>query len=151
MKSCWSHFRSNFHKNYGRQGPESEKWTPKVACRRRMALVMHIISLCVRSEGAHKQEMQILPCVFLVQDGPENTRSTKVPADRVTLGWVWCHLGVSLGSLWALSGYLKVTLIIRGLLLSHIGSFFKTLIFQCIVMILYNNWVIWGRLCDKFS
>ena len=31
MKSCWGYFGSNFHKNYGRQGPESEKYTQIMA------------------------------------------------------------------------------------------------------------------------
>ena len=52
---------------------------PKAAYRRRMALVMHIISPCVRPKRAHKQNLLIFPPhIFLVQDGPGN------PGERAT-------------------------------------------------------------------
>ena len=59
--SNWRHFGVHFHENYGRQWTESEKWTPKPAYRRRMALVMHIMSPCVRPKRAHKQHIFIFP------------------------------------------------------------------------------------------
>ena len=56
------------HKNYGRQGPESETWTPKVAYRRRMARVMHILSPCVRPKRVHKQNIFICRRILLVKE-----------------------------------------------------------------------------------
>ena len=59
-----------------------------MACRRRMALVMHIISLCVRSEGAHKQIhifARYFACPRRVQVGQEH-KSSRGPG----------HFGVSL-------------------------------------------------------
>ena len=48
FEGAWSEnlnmIEQTFYENYGRQVLESEKWTPKVANRRRMAHVMHIIS-----------------------------------------------------------------------------------------------------------
>ena len=69
----WSHFGGNFHENYGRQWPESEKWTPKAAYRRRFARLMHIISPCVRSKRAHKQEIHVLPTFFTFQGSHEHS------------------------------------------------------------------------------
>ena len=59
-----------FHENNGRQRPESEKWTPKTAYRRRVPLVMHIISPCVRPKGAQKQNVLIFPMNFEGSGGP---------------------------------------------------------------------------------
>ena len=73
----WSQFGGNFHENYGRQWPESEKWTPRVAYRRRMAHAMHIISPCVRPKRAHKQNIRI-SCTYLRgQDSHEGIRETE--------------------------------------------------------------------------
>ena len=65
----WSHFGGHFHENYGRQWPESEKWTPKAAYRRRFARLMRIISPSVRSKRAHKQETHVLPTFFVCFQG----------------------------------------------------------------------------------
>ena len=48
--SNWRHFGVNFHENYGRQWPESEKWAPKAAYRRRMALAMRTV-LCFKTSN----------------------------------------------------------------------------------------------------
>ena len=72
----WSDFGGNFHENYGRQWPESEKWTPKAAYRRRFARLMHIISPCVRSKRAHKQEIYVLPTFFTFPGSHEDARES---------------------------------------------------------------------------
>ena len=81
----WSHFGGNFHENYGRQWPESEKWTPKAAYRRRFARLMHIISPCVRSKRAHKQEIHVLPTLFTFQGSHEYSREVLRSSGRS--GW----------------------------------------------------------------
>ena len=56
---------------------------PKLA-----ALVRPNLKKCsLPKQGAQKQ---------IVHDGSKQAKSTKVPADRVTLVLAWCHLGVSL-------------------------------------------------------
>ena len=70
MGSTWHRFEDKFHKNNGGQWPESEKWTPKTAYRRRMALVMHIISPCVRPKRAQNQNIFIFPMNFEGSRGP---------------------------------------------------------------------------------
>ena len=77
----WSHFGGNFHENYGRQWPESEKWTPKAAYRRRFARLMHIISPCVRSKRAHKQEIHVLPTFFTFQGSHGDARESLQPSE----------------------------------------------------------------------
>ena len=62
----WRRFGVNFHENYGRQWPESEKRTPRVAYRRRFARLMHSISPCVRSKRAHKQEIHVLKLKMVI-------------------------------------------------------------------------------------
>ena len=83
--SNWSHFGVNFHENYGRQWPESEKWTPKAAYRRRFARLMRIISPCVRSKRAHKQEIHVLPTFFTFQGSHEYSREVLQTSGRS--GW----------------------------------------------------------------
>ena len=82
MGSTWHRFEDNFHKNNGRQWPESEKWNPKAAYRRRMAHVMHIISLRVRPKRVHKQNIFIFPTYFACPRGPEDSIGAKSPASR---------------------------------------------------------------------
>ena len=108
--SNWSHFGVNFHENNGRQWPESEKWTPKAAYRRRMALVMHIISPCVRPKRAHKQQILIFPMNFEGSREPGGFYRCQGKIEQ------W-HFGVIRGSLldtlWLLLsdlGYMRVTL-----------------------------------------
>ena len=60
----WSHFGGNFHENYGKERPESEKWTPRVAYRRRFARLMRTISPYVWSKRAHKQGNTRFAIVF---------------------------------------------------------------------------------------
>ena len=108
----WGQFR----KIYGRRGSESEKWTPKVACRRGMACIIHIISLCVRPKGAHKQELRIFATYFgcpkrarVCQErkrlsGPGHFGATLVP--------FWGHFGVTLSTSRLLRGdfnHLRIT------------------------------------------
>ena len=78
-------FGVNFHENYGRQWPESEKWTPKAAYRRRFARLMRIISPCVRSKRAHKQEIHILLTFLSCHDGPEHAIGANDRPSRT--GW----------------------------------------------------------------
>ena len=70
MGRLWEQFRGN----YGRRGPEGEKCTPKVACRHRIAYVMHIISLCVRPKGIINRKYTFFYGTLLVQDGPEEAK-----------------------------------------------------------------------------
>ena len=86
----WDEFSEKY---YGRQGPESEEWTPKVACRRRMARIMHIISLCVRPKGAHEQEIHIFPRSFAC---PRRAR-------------VWGQFGATWGLVWGYFGHFGIT------------------------------------------
>ena len=133
-------------------GAEREKWIPKVACRRRMVLVMHMISLCVRPEGAHKQEIHISPMYFAcprrVQAGQEHKSSRGPGHFGVSLVPLGGQFGVTLGICWLLRGYFHHS---RITFESHWLVFQKHSCLQYILMILYNNWVIWGRICDKFS
>ena len=104
MGSCWGHFGSNFHKNYGRQGPESEKWTPKVAYRRRMARVMHIASPCVRPKRVHKQNLVFCEgfCLSKKPGGFSENEPAAIGHFGVVLGALrghFAHVGVTLGSL----------------------------------------------------
>ena len=85
----WSHFGGHFHENYGRQWPESEKWTPKAAYRRRFARLMRIISPCIRSKRAHKQERHVLPTFFLCQRRAEESKKLNGPLGRT----VWEGVG----------------------------------------------------------
>ena len=44
--------------------------------RRRFARLMHIISPCVRSKRAHKQEIHVLPTFFAFQGSHEDARES---------------------------------------------------------------------------
>ena len=113
MGSAWHRLEDNFHKNNGRQWPESEKWTPRVAYRRRMALAMHIISPCVRPKRAHKQNIFIFPTYFAYPRGPEDSSGAKKLASRIGFGVIWRHFGAilrTLGSLWNHLRYMSVDL-----------------------------------------
>ena len=79
-------FGSTFHKNNGRQWPESEKGTPRVAYRRRMALAMHIISPCVRPRRAHKQEIHIFLTYFEGPRGARGRQENEKPSEPDRLG-----------------------------------------------------------------
>ena len=94
----WSHFRSNFHKNNGRQWPESEnERTPKAAYRRRMARAMYIISPCVRPKRAQKQNYfpRIFEGFLKGQEGHGGAKKNNDGVGRGTLG----HFGFIRGSL----------------------------------------------------
>ena len=86
----WGHLgitlRATFHNNYGRQGPENEKWIPKVAYRRRMAHVMHIMSPCVRPKRVHKQEIHTFPTFFACQRSPEYAKNASQKLSRAWFG-----------------------------------------------------------------
>ena len=113
MGSTWHRFEDNFHKNNGRQWPESEKWTPKAAYRRRMAHVMHIISLRVRPKRVHKQNIFIFSTYFACPRGPEHSNGAKNQAGRGGFGVIWRHFGAilhTLGSLWNHFRYMIVDL-----------------------------------------
>ena len=91
LGSFLAHFGRNFHKKCGRQGPGSEKWIPKAAYRRRMALVMQIISACVRPKRVRKQQTHIVPTCFACKDGPEHSKSTRDYASRDHFWTLWGH------------------------------------------------------------
>ena len=81
-----SHIGSKFHKAYGRQWPESEKWTPKAAYRCRMAHAMHIISPCVRPKRAHKQNIPIFPTYFEGSGGVQGRQPNEQVSDPDRMG-----------------------------------------------------------------
>ena len=82
-----------FPRDYARQRAESEKWSPKVACRHRTAREMHIISLCVRPKVVHKQEIHSFPRYC---GSPEWARERQVQR----AGSLWGHFGATLGLVW---------------------------------------------------
>ena len=76
-----------------------KKGMPKAAYRRRMAHVMHIISLRVRPKRAHKQNIFIFPTYFEVSSGVDDTKRTNDGASRGGLGVIWRHFGAILHTL----------------------------------------------------
>ena len=82
----WSHFGGHFHENHGRKWPESREWTPKAVYRCRFARLMRIISPCVRSKRAHKQERHVLPTFFTFQGSHGDARESLQTIEPDRLG-----------------------------------------------------------------
>ena len=84
-----------FGKIMEENGRKVKKGMPKVAYRRRMTHVMHIISLRVRPKRVHKQNIIISPTYFACPRGQKYSRKTNnVPARGglgVILASFWCH------------------------------------------------------------
>ena len=80
-----------------------------------MARVMHIMSPCVRPKRVHKQNILIVAKDFEGSRYPRVDSEKKQPSgpDRfwVTLGSLWDHFAVTLGSLRVYEGYFGVTLV----------------------------------------
>ena len=80
FKQLWGQLgvtlEASFTTDNGGQWLENERWTPKVAHRRR-ACVLHIMSPCVRPNRVHKQNIHISQCFLLVQDELKDAKSTK--------------------------------------------------------------------------
>ena len=68
---------------------------PLWSYRRRFALLMHIISPCVRSKRVHKRETNNLPTFFACRDGPEDAKSTNKYPSRVNFAALWSYFGVA--------------------------------------------------------
>ena len=68
---------------------KAKKGMPKAACRRRMAHVMHIISLRVRPKRVHKQNIFIFPTYFEVSRGARGRQENEKPSEP---GRFWSHL-----------------------------------------------------------
>ena len=89
---------------------ESEEWIPKVADRRRMAHVMHIMSPCIRPKRVHKQEIDIFQWTLKLQDSHEHAKKNNGGVSR---GGGLGHFGVKLHTserLWGHFRYRRVTL-----------------------------------------
>ena len=89
-----------------------------MAYRRRMAHVMHIMSLCIRPKRVHKQIILIVAKDFACHGSHEDARESLQPSEPghfgVTLGSFWDHFAHScatLRSFWVYEVYFEVTLV----------------------------------------
>ena len=89
-----------------------------MAYRRRMAHVMHIMSLCIRPKRVHKQIILIFAKDFACHGSHEYSKESLQRSGPghfgVTLGWFWddfAHSWATLRSFWVYEVYFEVTLV----------------------------------------
>ena len=107
-------------------GRKVKKGMPKVAYRRRMAHVMHIISLRVRPKRVHKQNTLFFPTYFEVLWGARRRQETKAEQSGAVLE----SFGVILVPSCTLWGHFGIILGIWVLIWSHFGPFSKYIHFS---------------------